>query len=85
MASNKFDNKLAILSDLWMQYRYDAQFEDFVSYNDLGLPMAFMVHEELVKPSPLGRSMIEETYDLLLASLKVEDGEHESLDDLLMG
>ncbi len=33
-----FENKCDILSDLWMNYRFEKQFEDFVNYNDLGLP-----------------------------------------------
>jgi len=82
---NSFDNKCAVLSDLWMQYRFDKQFEDFVSYNDIGLPLAFLVSEELVKPNPQAKSMVEETYDLLLAALDKEDGDFESFDDLMLG
>lgn len=84
MAENTFDNKCVILAELWLGYRQDPQFEDFVSYNDIGLPLAFLIDEELVKPSNLAREMVNETYALLLASLDREDGDHESLDDLLM-
>ena len=82
---NSFDNKCTVLSDLWMQYRFDKQFEDFVSYNDIGLPLAFLISEELVKPSSQAKSMVEETYDLLLAALSKEDGDFESFDDLMLG
>jgi hypothetical protein len=27
-----------ILADLWINYKYDDEFEDFIEYNDLGLP-----------------------------------------------
>ena len=80
-----FENKAGILSDLWMNYRQDKQFEDFVSYNDIGLPLAFLIDEDLVKPKPLGKSMVEETFDLLLGALEIEDEGFESLDDLLVG
>ena len=83
--ANSFDNKCAILTDLWLQYRFEKKFEDFVSYNDVGLPLAFLVSEELVKPGPQAKMMLNETYDLLLAALKRDDGDFESLDDLMLG
>jgi hypothetical protein len=79
-----FEKQCSILGDLWMQYRFDPQFSDFVSYNDMGLPMAFMVSEKLVTPTALAKSMIEETFQLLLVSLKIEDDDFESLDDLFL-
>ncbi len=80
-----FENKCDILSDLWMNYRFEKQFEDFVEYNDLGLPLGFMISEDLVSPKALAKSMIDETFALLLASLGIEDTGFESLDDLLVG
>lgn len=80
-----FENKCAILSDLWMSYRSDKEFEDFISYNDIGLPLAFLVDDDLARPQPMGKRMIEETFDLLLASMKLEDTGFESLDDLFVG
>lgn len=80
-----FENKCNILSDLWMQYRFDKQFEDFVSYNDIGLPLGFLVSEELVKPAPQAKAMLEETFELLLAALGREDTGFESLDDVMVG
>lgn len=85
MAHNKFENKCDILAELWLSYRSDVRFSDFVQYNDLGLPLGFLTSENLVQPSDLAKSMIEETYDLLLATLEMEDGDYETLDDLLTG
>ena len=80
-----FENKCNILSDLWMNYRFDKKFEDFVDYNDIGLPLAFMVSEDLVKPSAMAKTMLEETFEVLLAALKIDDQGYDSLDDLLVG
>lgn len=80
-----YENQCLILGDLWMGYRGDKRFEDFVSYNDLGLPLAFLVSEDLVKAEPLAKSMIKETFELLLAAVGVEDSGFESLDDLMVG
>ena len=79
-----FENRCGILGDLWMQYRFEKQFEDFVQYNDIGLPLAFLIDEELVKPNAMAKSMVDETFDLLLVALKVEDNGFESLDELLV-
>ena len=51
----------------------------------MGLPLAFMISEELVTPSERARAMVEETFTILLATLEVEDTGFESLDDLLVG
>jgi hypothetical protein len=36
---NTFDNKISILAELWMNYRDDEELQDFIEYNDLGLPL----------------------------------------------
>jgi len=81
--NNLFDNKVSILAELWMNYRDDEQLRDFIEYNDLGLPMAYFLMNELVLPTQQSEIYINETYNLLLASLGVDDVEYESLDELL--
>jgi hypothetical protein len=81
--SNLFDNKVSILAELWMNYRDDEQLKDFIEYNDLGLPMAYFLMNELVLPTQQSEIYINETYNLLIASLGVKDVEYESLDELL--
>lgn len=83
--STTFENKSIILAELWSKYRFDPEFSDFVTYNDLGLPLGFLIAEELVKPSDRAKAMVEETFNLLLAVLEIEDTGFEGLDDLLMG
>lgn len=81
-----FKVKCEIIGDLWMTYRHDSKFTDFIAYNDIGLPLGFLVSEDLVQPSALAKNMIEETFDLLLAALEIEeDTGFDSLDDLLVG
>jgi hypothetical protein len=87
MSQNKttFENKCNILADLWMSYRFDKKFSDFIEYNDIGLPLGFLLSEELVKPTPQAKAMVEETFDLLLNALDREDNGYESLDDVMVG
>lgn len=82
--STTFENKASILAELWMEYRFDKEFKDFVSYNDIGLPLAFLVAEGLVDPGPLAKSMLDETFNLFLAALGIEDEGFENLEDLMM-
>ena len=79
MATN-FSNQCSILADLWMNYRDDEQFVDFADYNDIGLPLAYFVSGDLVKPLALAEQYIGETFDLLCAALSLPlDGEYDTL------
>jgi len=81
-----FETKCEILSDLWMNYKTDLEFKDFIEYNDIGLPLAFALSEEMATANERGKTFIQETFTLLLASLDIkEDTGFESLDDLLVG
>jgi hypothetical protein len=83
MTTTTFDNKCAILADVWLNYRYDEQFLDFIEYNDMGLPLAYAVSEGIVRGTDLSTTFIEETFGLLLAGLEIDDTGFESLDDVL--
>ncbi len=84
MMTTPLATKTDILSELWMNYRFDEEFEDFVDYNDLGLPLAFLLSTKIVKGTEEAENIINETFDLLLAGLEMtEDTGFESLDDLL--
>ena len=78
-----FDDKCNILADLWMNYRYDEQFEDFIEYNDLGLPLSYLLSEGIVKASETATAFIDETFSILLEALEIDDNGFDTLDDLL--
>lgn len=76
-------SKTQILADLWMDYRTDTEFSDFCSYNDLGLPLAYMIVTNIVETNKIAEAFVNETFDLLLAALEIEEDEgYESLDDM---
>jgi hypothetical protein len=85
MAGNTFQNKVTILAELWMNYRDDDELKDFIEYNDIGLPLAYLLMNEIVLPSEQSAIYINETYDLFVSSLTVEDKEWQSLDEMLGG
>ena len=78
-----FSKRCEILGDLWVAYKGDPEFEDFISYNDLGLPLAYAVSTEIVTATPKAEMFINETFDLLLAGLELEDDDYNDLDDIL--
>jgi hypothetical protein len=80
---NLLQNKITILAELWMNYREDEELQDFVEYNDLGLPMAYLLMNEIVLPNEQSAIYINETYDLLVGALGIPDKEWESLDEML--
>ena len=81
-----FDKRCEILAELWMYNRDDTKLKDFFDYNDVGMPAAWLIDEELVTPTPPLMLLISETFDLLLAALKIEeDTGFDSLDDLFVG
>jgi hypothetical protein len=68
---------------LWLGYRDDEQFADFTEYNDLGLPLAYAIANDIVKSTEMAQRFVEETFDLLLAGLNVEDTGFDELDEVL--
>ena len=84
MNETTIENKCSILSELWMDYRDDVNFDDFISYADLGLPLAYAIDNEIVKLTPNAEKFITEAFDLLVTSMGLEDTGFETLDDIFM-
>ena len=81
--STSYTDKCSILAELWLNYRQDEQFQDFIEYNDLGLPLAYAIDNNIVKSSEMAQRFVEESFDVFLASLEIEDTGFESLDEML--
>jgi hypothetical protein len=84
MSSTNYSDKCSILAELWLNYRSDEEFQDFIEYNDLGLPLAYAIDNDIVKSTEMAQRFVEETFDLFLASLGLlDDTGFDNLDDLL--
>ena len=79
----ELDKKIIILGDLYSKYNDDEDMGDFFEYNDLGLPMAYMISEELVSIADKGMLYIEETWNLFLEALEIEDMGFDNLEQVL--
>lgn len=78
-----YSNKANILAEVWLDYRDDEDFKDFVAYNDLGLPLSYALSYGIIENNNLVEKFVEETFSLLLAGLGIkEDIGFEVLNDL---
>lgn len=82
MSETAYETKIQILSEFWIDYKNDEEFEDFVTYNDLGLPLAYALANGIVEGGDLARSFIDETFATLLDSLNIEDDGYDDMADL---
>lgn len=82
-AVTSFESICSILGDLWMDYKSDKYFKDFIEYNDIGLPIAFLIDNELVEPTNLATQYVYETWEIFLAALEIkEDVGWQSLEEV---
>jgi len=68
-----FTAKCEILASVWLDHRNDVEFDEFIEYNDLGLPLAYSIHADLVELNAETEKIIDETFHLLLEALGLED------------
>ena len=82
--TNTFTSRCEILAELWLDYREDEQFKDFIDYNDLGLPLAYAIDGEIVLPTEIATQYVNETFELFAEALGVEsDYDWTSLNQML--
>ncbi len=82
MIVTDFRNICEILGKLYSVYKEDEEFKDFIEFNDLGLPLAYFVAENLCEVSDDGSRYITETWALFLAGLNLEDTGFSDLDEV---
>lgn len=87
MSKTPFSNKCDILGMLWVNYREDAKkneaWNDFFSYNDIGLPLAYVLAENIAVPSPIqegkdisdAEDIIEETWNIFCEYIDIDPEE----------
>lgn len=78
-------DKTGVLGELWLEFKEDENFREFIKYNDIGLPLAYYVAEGLTQGlTPLGEQYIIETFDMLMQLLTLSEEEIDrELDDLV--
>jgi hypothetical protein len=80
-----FSKKIEILGQFYMLYKEDSGgMSDFIDFNDIGLPLAYLAAEGLCEVSEDGAKYIAETWDIFLSSLGLEDEGFDDLDVIMM-
>lgn len=77
-----FSDKCGILGQFWFDFRDDQKLADFITYNDIGLPLAWFIATGVVTPNPMAEDYINESFELFLSALEVKEDELEGLDTL---
>lgn len=77
-----FSKQVEILGEFYQNYKDDEALEDFIEFNDLGLPLAYLTSEGLCEATEDGKKYISETWSLFLASLSLKDEGFESLNQI---
>lgn len=79
----KYENQIKILAEVWLRHRTDDQFEEFIEYANLGLPIAFAMSINSVEKDGLAKPLVKETFDALLNHLDLDDMDFENLAEML--
>lgn len=73
-------DKAGILGQLWIDYRNNEDFSVFMEYNDIGLPLSYVVAEGLVPSlTSLGEDYINETIEMFFKLLEITEQEVDML------
>lgn len=78
-----FSDRCVILGDLWLNYKGDVELSSFMDYNDIGLPLAFAIAQEIIPANEMATNYVNETWDLFLESLGITDTGFKNLDEIL--
>lgn len=81
------EEKCIVLGELWLHHRDDADddelWSEFFRYNDIGLPLSYMVSEDLVLGlTENADTIIDETWEMFCSYIDIDpEGHYESLQD----
>lgn len=57
----EFECKVAILLELWTSHSNIKEWHEFFDYNDIALPLAFMIEQKMMEANEVGIRYIEQT------------------------
>jgi len=71
-----FEDKCKILGQFWDEFKEDdGVTSDFIKSNDVGLPLAWFISIDVVKPLELGEVFINKTFSDFLDSMNLIESE----------
>lgn len=79
-----FLKQCEILAEFLETKKDETRFTDFVGYNDLGLPLALAIHRGQAEASEVNEELVDETFEMLLAVLDIEDTGFNGLEEMII-
>jgi hypothetical protein len=62
-----------ILAELWMDYRDEEYFTEFMKYADLGLPLAYLLSKGIVTHNPEADKFLSDTWETFIGLCGIEE------------
>ncbi len=78
-----FSKVCDILGMFYFRFRDTDDLSQFLEFNDVGLPLSYLVSEGLCEISEDGKKYVAETWELFLTSLGIEDTGYTELQEVL--
>lgn len=76
-----FDTRCLILGEIWLNQRDNEDFDDFIAHHDMGLPLAYANIAKYATLSEAGTTLVNETFEHLLAGFGLEDTNFKDQDE----
>ena len=77
-----FSNQINILGEFYINYREDSELKDFLEFNDIGLPLAYLASEGLCEISEDGKKYVAESWEMFLLAMGITDEGFENLGEI---
>ena len=77
-----FSNQINILGEFYINYREDSELKDFLEFNDIGLPLAYLASEGLCEISEDGKKYVAESWEMFLLAMGITDDGFENLGEI---
>jgi hypothetical protein len=82
--STSFLIKCEILAEVHVESGFNSNLEEFARVCDIGLPLAYLINEDLVEPKEQALKYIDSTWRMLSESLGIDpNGDYKNAEDYL--
>jgi hypothetical protein len=82
--ATSFSIKCEILAEVHSESLWNKDLTTFKEYNDIGLPLSYLINKELANANDRGIEYIEETWKQLCSALDIDPNkEYKDSDELL--
>lgn len=79
----RFESKCKILGEFWLSHKENDEWSNFFRYNDVGLALAYFIANNLVGDFERGQHFVEESFEMFLEVLGLEDTGFTELTEIL--